>query len=222
MQLTSLSASEMARLVRLREISAAELTEAHFDRIQRLNPTLNAFVHLQHDQAIDDARKADEMASAHASFALLGVPVSIKSCIDMAGFPCEAGSRVRSQYVAAGDATLVQRLKAAGAIILGNANCAEMLMAYDTDNVLHGRTSNPYDRSRTSGGSSGGDAAVVASGMGALGVGSDGGGSVRVPAHFCGVCGLKPTPGRISATGHFPASVGPFSTMGVVGPMARS
>ena len=222
MQLTSLSASEMAHLVRRREISAVELTQAHFDRIQCLNPALNAFVHLQPDRAMDNAHAADERASAHGNFPLLGVPVSIKSCIETAGLPCEAGSRVRSEYVAADDATLVKRLKAAGAIILGNTNCAEMLMAYDTDNVLHGRTCNPYDRSRTAGGSSGGDAAVVASGMGALGVGSDGGGSVRVPAHFCGICGLKPTPGRISATGHFPPSVGPFSTMGVVGPMARS
>jgi len=217
-----LSAAEMARLVHERKISPVELVRAHFERIDELNPTLNAFVHLRREEALSEARVAENAAMRGETKPLLGVPVSIKSCIDVAGLPCEAGSKIRANYTAAADATLVKRLKAAGAIILGNTNTAEMLMAYDTDNVLHGRTSNPWDLERTPGGSSGGEAAAIASGMSAAGVGSDGGGSIRVPAHFVGICGLKPTPGRIPTTGHFPAGVGPFAWMGVVGPMART
>jgi amidase len=113
-------------------------------------------------------------------------------------------------------------LRAAGAIILGNTNVPEFLMAYETDNLLYGRTNNPWDLSRTPGGSSGGEAAAVAAGCSAGGVGSDGGGSIRIPAHYTGICGLKPTPGRIPSTGHFPGSAGPFAQLGVVGPMART
>src|SRR6202035_349485 len=119
-------------------------------------------------------------------------------------------------------AALVARLRAAGAILLGNTNTPEFLMAYETDNLVSGRTSNPWDLSRSAGGSSGGEAAAIASGCSAGGVGSDGGGSIRVPAHFCGICGLKPTPGRIPSTGHFPKAGGPFALLGVVGPMART
>lgn len=217
-----LSAAEMARFVRARKISPVELVRAHFERIDELNPTLNAFVHLRREEALSEAHEAEIAATRGETKTLLGVPVSVKSCIDVAGLPCEAGSKIRTNYVAAADATLVRRLKAAGAIVLGNTNTAEMLMAYDTDNVLHGRTSNPWDLERTPGGSSGGEAAAIASGMSAAGVGSDGGGSIRVPAHFTRICGLKPTPGRIPATGHFPVGVGPFAWMGVVGPMART
>jgi amidase len=153
---------------------------------------------------------------------MLGVPVSLKSCIDVAGWVCAAGSLMRKDYVAKTDAPLAARLRVAGAILLGNTNTPEFLMAYETDNLLRGRTSNPWDLTRSAGGSSGGEAAAIAAGCSAGGVGSDGGGSVRVPAHFCGICGLKPTPGRIPATGHFPAGVGAFSWIGVVGPMART
>ncbi len=135
---------------------------------------------------------------------------------------CEAGTKLREGHVAAQDAPLVARLRQAGAIILGMTNTPELLMAWETDNLLYGRTNNPWDLSRTAGGSSGGEAAAIASGCSAGGVGSDGGGSIRVPAHFSGICGLKPTPGRIPATGHFPSSVGPFALTGVVGPMART
>src|SRR5207248_20576 len=139
-----------------------------------------------------------------------------------AGMPYEAGTKLRAGVVGDTDAPLVQRLRNAGAIVLGVTNAPELLMAWETDNLLYGRTNNPWDLSRTAGGSSGGEAAAIASGCSAGGVGSDGGGSIRVPAHFCGICGLKPTPGRIPASGHFPQSVGPFALLGVVGPMARS
>jgi Asp-tRNA(Asn)/Glu-tRNA(Gln) amidotransferase A subunit family amidase len=153
---------------------------------------------------------------------LHGVPFSIKSSINVAGLRCESGTRLRAGLVAAQDAPLVARLRAAGAIVLGVTNTPELLMAWETDNLLYGCTNCPWDLERTPGGSSGGEAAAIAAGMSAGGVGSDGGGSIRVPAHFSGICGLKPTPGRIPATGHYPVSAGPFAFIGVVGPMART
>ena len=170
-------------------------------------------------QAAEDAVMRGDMGSLGP---LHGVPLSIKSSIDVAGHRCEAGSRLRAGYVAESDAPLVARLRAAGAVILGVTNTPEYLMAWETDNLLYGRTNNPWDLGRTAGGSSGGEAAAIAAGLSAGGVGSDGGGSIRVPAHFCGICGLKPTPGRIPSTGHFPKSGGPFALLGVVGPMART
>jgi Asp-tRNA(Asn)/Glu-tRNA(Gln) amidotransferase A subunit family amidase len=150
------------------------------------------------------------------------VPLTIKSCIDVAGWPCPAGSLLRKDYVPRTTAPLVARLKSAGAILLGNTNIPEFLMAYETDNLLTGKTSNPWNLRYSAGGSSGGEAAAIAAGCSMGGVGSDGGGSIRVPAHFCGICGLKPTPGRIPTTGHFPSSAGAFGWIGVVGPMART
>ena len=167
-------------------------------------------------RAGSSAERAAEIGPLH------GVPLSIKSSIDVAGHRCEAGTRLRAGYVAESDAPLVQRLRAAGAVILGVTNTPELLMAWETDNLLYGRTNNPWDLARTAGGSSGGEGAAIAAGLSAGGVGSDGGGSIRVPAHFCGICGLKPTPGRIPSTGHFPKSGGPFALLGVVGPMART
>jgi Asp-tRNA(Asn)/Glu-tRNA(Gln) amidotransferase A subunit family amidase len=220
---TRLSALAMAELVRRREISPIELIEAHLARIEKLNPKLNAFVHVDRERARRDARAAEWAVEHEAGLgALNGVPISIKSSIDVAGFRCEAGTNLRKGYIPNRDATLVSRLRAAGAIVLGVTNCPELLMAWETDNILYGRTNNPWDLSRTAGGSSGGEAAAIAACCSAAGVGSDGGGSVRVPAHFTGICGLKPTPGRIPATGHFPNSVGPFALLGVVGPMART
>jgi amidase len=215
--------AEIRELIRTKNISPAEVVAAHLERVAALQPKLNAFVHLDAPGAREQARHAeqqvlrgDELRSLH------GVPVTVKSCIDVAGWPCPAGSLLRKSYLASQDAVLVARLKAAGAIVLGNTNTPEFLMAYETDNRVSGKTSNPWDLSRSAGGSSGGEAAAIAAGCSMGGVGSDGGGSIRVPAHFCGICGLKPTPGRIPATGHFPAGVGAFAWIGVVGPMART
>jgi Asp-tRNA(Asn)/Glu-tRNA(Gln) amidotransferase A subunit family amidase len=220
---TYLSAASMAEDVRQKKISAVELVEAHLARIARLNLRLNAFIALDEDRARRDARDLDA-AAAQGAFRgpLHGVPISIKSAIATAGVCCETGTRLRAGHVPAKDAVLVSRLREAGAIILGVTNTPELLMSWETDNVLYGRTSNPWDLTRTAGGSSGGEAAAIAAGCSAGGVGSDGGGSIRVPAHFTGICGLKPTPGRIPATGHFPESAGPFALLGVVGPMART
>src|SRR6266478_3040111 len=128
----------------------------------------------------------------------------------------------RKNYHPGNDAVLVQRLRKAGAILLGNTNAPEFLMAYETDNLTHGKTSNPWSLAYSAGGSSGGEAAAIASGCSVGGVGSDGGGSIRVPAHFCGICGMKPTPGRIPSNGHYPPGNSSFGWLGVVGPMART
>ena len=214
--------AEIAAGVRARNLSPVEIVAEHLERIAEVQQTINAFVHLDAEGARAQAHRAQDAVRPGAELGPLhGVPITLKSCIDVAGWPCPAGSLLRKDYVAETDATLVARLKAAGAILLGSTNTPEFLMAYETDNLVTGKTSNPWDLSRTAGGSSG-EAAAIASGCSVGGVGSDGGGSIRVPAHFCGICGLKPTPGRIPATGHFPAGVGAFSWIGVVGPMART
>lgn len=221
-----LSASEIAAQIRRKEITAVDVARAHLDRIERLNPKLNAFVDLQPEVVLAQARAADQRSNGDNDNAALGplhgVPLSIKSSIDVAGHRCESGSRLRAGHIATDDAPLVKRLRAAGAVILGVTNAPELLMAWETDNLLYGRTNNPWDLTRTAGGSSGGEATAIAAGLSAGGVGSDGGGSIRVPSHFCGICGLKPTPGRIPSTGHFPKAGGPFALLGVVGPMART
>jgi len=222
-ELTFLSAVSMAQQIREKKVSPVELLEAHLARIESLNPRLNAFVQVDAASAREQARHAeDAVMRKHNLGPLHGVPLSIKSSIAVSGLRHEAGTKLRAGMIAKQDAPLVSRLRGAGAIILGTTNTPELLMAWETGNLLYGRTSNPWDLSRTPGGSSGGEAAAIASGCSAGGVGSDGGGSIRVPAHFSGICGLKPTPGRVPATGHFPASVGPFTLLGVVGPMART
>jgi len=221
--ITFLPAVRMVEQIRKKKISPVELVEAHLKQIEKLNPQLNAFVQVDREQARQAAKAAEtgvmrknELGSLH------GVPISIKSSLAVAGMRCESGTRLRAGFIPAQDAPLVARLRAAGAIIMGVTNTPEMLMAWETDNLLYGRTNSPWDLERTPGGSSGGEAAAIAAGMSAGGVGSDGGGSIRVPAHFSGICGLKPTPGRIPATGHYPVSTGPFALIGVAGPMART
>jgi len=220
---TFLTATEMASRIREKRISPLELAEAHLRKIERLNPRLNAFVHVDAERVRREARAAEQAVMHCAPLGPLhGVPISIKSSIEVAGMKFESGTRLRQGFIGKYDAPLVQRLRSAGAIVLGVTNTPEILMAWETDNLLYGRTSNPWDLERTAGGSSGGESAAIAAGMSAGGVGSDGGGSIRVPAHFTGICGLKPTPGRIPCTGHFPPSGGPFAMIGVVGPMART
>jgi amidase len=218
-----LSAVLMAEQVRKKKISPVELADAHLAQIERLNPKLNAFVHVDAERARRAAQDAEKAVMHEKTLGPLhGVPISIKSSVAVEGMLCESGTRLRAGFTPTRDAPLVARLRAAGAIVLGVTNTPELLMAWETDNLLYGRTKSPWDLERTPGGSSGGEAAAIAAGMSAGGVGSDGGGSIRVPAHFSGICGLKPTPGRIPATGHFPVSAGPFALIGVVGPMART
>src|SRR5690349_2262490 len=218
-----LRASQISQMIRERKLSAVELVGAHFDRIEQLNPRLNAFIELRREAALAEAAAADAAVKGGQQVGpLSGVPISIKSSIAVSGLRFECGSPTRKGMVAQQDAVLVQRLKRAGAIILGNTNVPEMLMAYETANPLYGRTNHALDLARTPGGSSGGEAAAIAAGLSVAGMGSDGGGSIRVPAHFSGICGLKPTPGRVPITGHWPESGGPFALLGVVGPMART
>ncbi|HSS99137.1 MAG TPA: amidase [Terriglobales bacterium] len=222
-EINFLSATQMAEQIRSRKLSPVEVVEAHLAQIERLNPKLNAFVQVDAEGARQQAIEAESAVNQREKLGPLhGVPISIKSSIEVAGMRCEAGSKLRAGEIATKDAPLVARLKNAGAIVLGTTNTPEFLMAWETDNSLYGRTNSPWDLTRTPGGSSGGESAVIAAGCSAGGVGSDGGGSIRVPAHFSGICGLKPTPGRIPASGHVPSSVGPFALIGVVGPIART
>jgi Asp-tRNA(Asn)/Glu-tRNA(Gln) amidotransferase A subunit family amidase len=213
----------MAGMVRERAISPVELVEAHLAQIAAQNPRINAFVTVLGEEARAAARKAESAVMHGESLGLLhGVPVTVKDSFDVAGLPTLCGSRFRLGHKAAGDATAVARLRAAGAIILGKTNTPEFLSSYETDNFITGRTNNPWNLGRTPGGSSGGEAASIAWFCSAGGIGSDGGGSIRIPAHFCGIAGLKPTPGRIPATGHFPAMTHPGGLLAVAGPLARS
>lgn len=209
-------------LLRSGAISVVELAEAHIRQIERLNPKLNALVDFDAERVRARARLHDAWSGQRARRPLFGLPVTVKSSIATRGLKCEIGSLLRKDEIPVHDAMAVARLRAAGALILGTTNCPEFLMAYETENLLHGRTRNPWDLERTPGGSSGGESAAIAAGMSAAGLGSDSGGSVRVPAHFTGICSLKPTPGRIPGRGHLPPCVGPFSILGAIGPMART
>jgi Asp-tRNA(Asn)/Glu-tRNA(Gln) amidotransferase A subunit family amidase len=214
---------EIAQKIRTKAVSPRELVEAHLRRAAELQPRLNSFVHIDETGAVESAQAAEAALSRIDRLGPLhGVPITIKSCIDVAGWPCAAGSLLRKHVRPGSDAVLTRRLREAGAILLGNTNTPEFLMAYETDNRVSGKTSNPWNAEFSSGGSSGGEAAAIAAGCSAGGIGSDGGGSIRVPAHFCGICGLKPTPGRIPSTGHYPAGNSAFGWLGVVGPMART
>jgi Asp-tRNA(Asn)/Glu-tRNA(Gln) amidotransferase A subunit family amidase len=223
MKIVHLPATELVTRVASGACSAAELVTAHLQQIALANPALNAFVQVREEDALTEAAAQDAAAGRGLRRGPLGgLPITVKSAIGVGGMLCETGARSRAGRIASADATLVRRLRAAGAIVIGTTNVAEMLMAYESDNPLYGRTANPWDATRTAGGSSGGEAAAISAGCSSGGVGSDGGGSIRVPAHFCGICGLKPTPGRIPSTGHQPSCAGPFALIGVVGPMART
>jgi Asp-tRNA(Asn)/Glu-tRNA(Gln) amidotransferase A subunit family amidase len=214
------SATRQLAMLRAGEISISELAEAHLEQIARLNPAINAFADFDAERVRAQASELE--ARTDKSGALYGLPVTVKSSIATAGLKCEIGSTLNRGNIPSEDAPVVARLRAAGALILGTTNCPEFLMAYETANLLHGRTANPWDLERSPGGSSGGESAAIAAGMSAAGLGSDSGGSVRLPAHFTGICALKPTAGRIPGRGHLPPCVGPFSTLGAIGPMART
>ncbi len=213
-------AARQLELLRTGQLSLLELADAYIRQIEQLNPQLNAFADFDADRVRAQARQLD--AASEPRGPLHGLPVTIKSSIATAGYRCEIGSLLHEGEIPARDAEVVARLRAAGALILGTTDCPEFLMAYETANLLHGQTRNPWDLDRSPGGSSGGESAAIAAGMSAAGLGSDSGGSVRVPAHFTGICSLKPTPGRVPGRGHLPPCVGPFSILGAIGPMART
>ncbi len=214
---------EQARLIRNRQVSSRELIQAHLDRIAEVNPTLNAAVMVLGDEALRAADLADQRAAQGETISLLdGVPFSVKDSIDVLGTSCTAGTMgLANSLPSKSDATLVSRLRSAGAIPIAKTNLPDLLFAFETDNLIFGRTNNPYDPSRTCGGSSGGEAALIAAGASPIGLGSDAAGSVRLPAHFCGIAGIKPTSGRLARTGHVPPAGGWIEMLWQIGPMAR-
>lgn len=221
-ELTNKSAAELAAMIRARAVSPVEVVEAHLRRIDQINPLLNAIVTLAPD-ILDRARAAEaDLMSGRELGLLHGVPLTIKDTIDVEGLRTTSGSRLRANYFPDRDATAVARLKAAGAIILGKTNTPEMAIPYETDNPVWGRTNNPYALARTPGGSSGGEAAAIAACLSPAGLGSDLSGSIRVPAHFCGIVGLKPTTGAVSMDGHTPSATGLLSLGACIGPVART
>jgi len=215
----SLSATQQAKLIRDRKLSSVELIEAHLERIAAVNPLLNAATEVVANGALAEARQADRSAPRGP---LHGVPFSVKDSLELAGTVCTAGTLGRRNAApSTTDAALIAKLRSAGAIPIAKTNLPDLLFAFETDNLLFGRTNNPYDRTRTCGGSSGGEAALIAACGSPFGLGSDCAGSVRLPAAFCGIAGLKPTSGRLPREGHFPPAGGWIESLWQIGPMAR-
>jgi amidase len=221
-------AADVARLLRDRRLSSRELTEALLARIEAVNPRLNAVVQLRAEEALAEAAAADATAARGGELGPLhGLPITVKDCFDVAGLPTTWGNPAFAGHRAAADATLVRRLRRAGAVLVGKTNVAFMLGDFgQTANELYGATANPWDPGRTPGGSSGGAAAATAAGLSFLDYGSDLVGSIRIPAGFCGVYGLRPSVGVVPLTGFQPPGppAGP-SDMGylsAVGPLGRS
>jgi len=209
------SATTLARRIRDRELSSEAVVQAHLQRIATVNTRLNAVVQLATEQALADARAADaELAHNQHTGPLHGVPFTVKDWIDTAGLPCTGGDLAFRTRVPAEDATVVARLRQAGAILLGKTNVM-------VDNPVYGRTNNPYNLAYSTTGSTSGEAALIAAGGSPLGLGSDSGGSIRQPAHACGISGLKPTTGRLPLTGHFPFISAINDPRTTIGPMAR-
>ena len=215
----SLSATEMARRIRTSELSAREVMEAHLARIERVNPAVNAIVTLLPDQAMEQARAADEtQASGRELGPLHGLPIAHKDLFPTRGIRTTFGSPIYRDFVPEEDALIVERLRSAGALTVGKTNTPEFGAGSQTYNEVFGATRNPWDVTKTCGGSSGGAAVALACRMLPIADGSDLGGSLRNPASFCNVVGLRPSPGRVPA---WPAEVGWFS-LAVHGPMART
>lgn len=222
-ELTALSATEQARLLRQGMLSSLELVNAHIERIESLNPALNAVVVKRWDAARAEAAEADRRrARGDALGALHGVPVTIKECLDLAGTPATFGLPSRAKLLATKDDVYVARLRAAGAIVLGKTNVAQLLIYLESDNPLYGRCNNPWDLARSSGGSSGGEAAIIAGGGSPLGLGTDLGGSLRCPAAFCAVASIKPTAGRLPDAGRYSLPLGQRAIVSQVGVLART
>src|ERR1700722_8721703 len=222
-ELLGFSATQQAALIRQRKVSSLELVQAHLDQIASVNPTINAAVAVFAEQAVAEARAADQaMARDECPGSLHGVPFSVKDSIELAGSVCTAGTLGRAgAEPSAEDATLVPRLRAVGAIPIAKTNLPDLLFAFESDNLLFGATNNPYDPARTSGGSSGGEAALIACCGSPFGLGSDAAGSVRLSAAFCGIAAIKSTSGRLPRTGHFPPAGGWLEMVWQIGPMAR-
>jgi amidase len=225
-ELVTRTVRELAGLVASRDVSAVEVVQAHLRRIDEVNPAVNAVVARDDERTLAAARDADALlAGGGAVGPLHGVPFTVKDNISAAGLTMAVGVPARRDVVADRDATVVSRMREAGAILLGKTNLPPWGGGTETDNEVYGRTDNPYDRARTPGGSSGGEAAAIAALESPCGFGTDSGASVRLPAHFCGLAALKPTTGRVPVTGVLDdeGELGGFGDpRTVVGPVARS
>lgn len=213
------SIAELIRSYKDRALSPVDVTGAFFDRIERYDGKLNSFVEITRDLAFEQAREAERAyASGSACVALAGIPIAIKDAFHVAGVQTTLGSEVYRGMIARDDSGLVRRLRASGAVFLGKTNTAEFGQSATTDNLLGSDTANPWDITRTTGGSSGGSAASVAARLATVAVGSDGGGSIRIPAAFVGIFGLKPSPGVCRDENGFRG----MSEFVSAGPMTRS
>ncbi|HXA52531.1 MAG TPA: amidase [Candidatus Acidoferrum sp.] len=222
-QILSLPAICQAELLRTRALSSCELIRAHLERIAEVNPRINAVIEVFAERALHAASAADARLAAGTARTLEGVPFSVKDSMEIEGAVCTAGTvGFQNAAPATRDATLVARLRGAGAIPIARTNLPDLLFSFESDNLLFGRTNHPHDAAYTSGGSSGGEAALIASCGSPLGLGSDAAGSVRLPAAFCGIAGIKPTSGRLPRTGHVPPAGGWIEALWQIGPMARS
>jgi amidase len=225
-EITAMTVRQIARAADARSLSAVEIVDAHLKRIGERNPAINALVYVDDETAMERARVIDQMlARGQSPGPLAGVPFTAKDNLETVGIPTTLGVPERADAVPERDATVVERMKAAGAILLGKTNLPPWGGGIETDNALHGRTNNPHDLSRTPGGSSGGEAAAIASGMSPCGLGSDSGGSLRYPAHCCGIATIKPTAGLVPLTGLLDdvGEIGPIRDPRTqVGPLARS
>ncbi|MDE3167063.1 MAG: amidase [Acidobacteriota bacterium] len=216
-------ALRQAELVRTRAISSVELVRAHLARIARVNPRIHAAIQVFTEDASRAAARADARIAAGEGRVFEGVPFSVKDSIEIAGARCTAGTTGwRDRAPATRDATLVARMRAAGAIPIARTNLPDLLFSFESDNLLFGRTNHPLNPEFTPGGSSGGEAALIASCGSPFGLGSDAAGSVRLPAAFCGIAGIKPTSGRLPRTGHMPPAGGWIEALWQIGPMART
>jgi amidase len=219
------SSTELTQALRRREVSSAELLDHYLARVSALNPRINAVVHVDPERARERARAADAALARGESWgALHGLPITIKDSFEVAGMPCTSGAPELAKHVPARSATAAQRLIDAGAIVFGKTNLPLYAGDFQTYNAVYGTTNNPWDVTRGPGGSSGGAAAALAAGLTGFELGSDIGGSVRNPAHFCGVYGLKTTFGIVPMRGHIPGPPGALAApdLGVAGPMGRT
>ena len=214
-------AVELARRIRDRELSPVEVVQAHLDRIEAANPRLNALIAYP-EGVLERAREAEAaVIRGENRGPLHGVPFTVKDCVDTEGVRTTRGSKLFEDYVPAADATVVKRLKDAGGIFIAKSNMPEFALWWETDNLVYGRTENPWMIGRTPGGSSGGEASAIASGMSPLGIGSDVGGSIREPANYCGIVGLKATHGRIPLNRALARGPPALHARGAAGPFGK-
>jgi len=216
------SAAALTRAIASRQVSSEEVTRAFLDRIRDVNPKIHAVAQVQWERALELARQADTLlARGDAAGPLHGLPITIKDSLDTAGIISTAGTQGRAQFLPERDAAVVAKLKAAGAIVIGKSNTPELTLHGFSESLVYERTNNPFDLERSPMGSSGGAGAIVAAGGSAFDIGSDTGGSVRIPAHVNGVCGLRPTSGRIARTGHIIDWKGFDQSLTTLGPLVR-